>query len=191
MYVCEEVCRHQHEEKKRGNVTVPVSVNLSRINFYNNDLHKEILELLRKYELTSEDIKLEITESAYTDNPEDLVTAIDMLKRYGFKVLMDDFGSGDSSLNMLKDCCVDILKIDMKFMDDIENSKRASNIVYNIITLAKTLDMETLVEGVETEKQYEMLADMGCDDIQGYYFSKPISEEEFVERLMMEQMAES
>lgn len=191
MYVCEEVCRHQHEEKKRGNVTVPVSVNLSRINFYNNDLHKEILELLRKYELTSEDIKLEITESAYTDNPEDLVAAIDTLKRYGFKVLMDDFGSGYSSLNMLKDCCVDILKIDMKFMDDIENSKRASNIVYNIITLAKTLDMETLVEGVETEKQYEMLADMGCDDIQGYYFSKPISEEEFVERLMMEQMAES
>ena len=63
--------------------------------------------------------------------------------------------------------------------------------MYNIITLAKTLDMETLVEGVETEKQYEMLADMGCDDIQGYYFSKPISEEEFVERLMMEQMAES
>ena len=186
MYVCEEVCRHQHEERLKGHKVVPVSVNLSRINFYNNDLHKEILSLLKKYDLTSEDIKLEITESAYQDNPEDLIMAIDTLQRYGFKVLMDDFGSGYSSLNMLKDCPVDILKIDMKFIDDIEYSERASSIVYNIINMAKTLKMETLVEGVETKKQYELLVNMGCDNIQGYYFSKPVSDEEFVNRIIME-----
>ena len=183
MYVCEEVCRHQREEKDKGNRVVPVSVNLSRINFYNENLYKEVLGLLDKYNLKSEDIKLEITESAYEDNPQDLIMAIHTLQKYGFKVLMDDFGSGYSSLNMLKDCCFDILKIDMKFMDDLEQSERAGNIIYTIIQLAKNLQIETVVEGVENEKQYEMLRSMGCDNIQGYYFSKPVPEDAFVGRL--------
>ena len=157
MYVCEEVCKHQREEKDKGNRVVPVSVNLSRINFYNENLYKEVLGLLDKYNLKSEDIKLEITESAYEDNPQDLIMAIHTLQKYGFKVLMDDFGSGYSSLNMLKDCCFDILKIDMKFMDDLEQSERAGNIIYTIIQMAKNLQIETVVEGVENEKQYEML----------------------------------
>ena len=165
---------------------MPVSVNLSRINFYNENLYKEVLGLLAKYELTSDDIKLEITESAYEDNPQDLIMAIHTLQKYGFKVLMDDFGSGYSSLNMLKDCCFDILKIDMKFMDDLEQSERASNIIYTIIQMAKNLEIETVVEGVENEKLYEMLKSMGCDNIQGYYFSKPIPEESFVRRLEKE-----
>ena len=186
MYVCEEVCRHQRKEKDNNNHVVPVSVNLSRINFYNENLYKEVLGLLAKYELTSDDIKLEITESAYEDNPQDLIMAIHTLQKYGFKVLMDDFGSGYSSLNMLKDCCFDILKIDMKFMDDLEQSERASNIIYTIIQMAKNLEIETVVEGVENEKQYEMLKSMGCDNIQGYYFSKPIPEESFVRRLEKE-----
>ena len=186
MYVCEEVCRHQRKEKDNNNHVVPVSVNLSRINFYNENLYKEVLGLLAKYELTSDDIKLEITESAYEDNPQDLIVAIHTLQKYGFKVLMDDFGSGYSSLNMLKDCCFDILKIDMKFMDDLEQSERASNIIYTIIQMAKNLEIETVVEGVENEKQYEMLKSMGCDNIQGYYFSKPIPEESFVRRLEKE-----
>lgn len=186
MYVCEEVCRHQREEKDRGNRVVPVSVNLSRINFYNANLYDEVLGLLDKYELKSEDIKLEITESAYEDNPQDLIMAIHTLQKYGFKVLMDDFGSGYSSLNMLKDCCFDILKIDMKFMDDLEQSERASNIIYTIIQLAKNLQIETVVEGVENEKQYNMLRSMGCDNIQGYYFSKPVPEDAFVGRLEKE-----
>lgn len=190
MYVCEEVCRHQREEKNRGNRVVPVSVNLSRINFYNENLYDEVLGLLDKYDLKSEDIKLEITESAYEDNPQDLIMAIHTLQKYGFKVLMDDFGSGYSSLNMLKDCCFDILKIDMKFMDDLEQSERASNIIYTIIQMAKNLQIETVVEGVENEKQYEMLRSMGCDNIQGYYFSKPVPADAFVGRLEKESAME-
>ena len=142
-----------------------------------------MLGLLDKYNLKSEDIKLEITESAYEDNPQDLIMAIHTLQKYGFKVLMDDFGSGYSSLNMLKDCCFDILKIDMKFMDDLEQSERAGNIIYTIIQMAKNPQIETVVEGVENEKQYEMLRSMGCDNIQGYYFSKPVPEDAFVGRL--------
>lgn len=191
MYVCEEVCRHQASQIAAGNKIVPVSVNLSRINFYNPNLCVEIEELVDKYGISPEVIKLEITESAYKDNPQDLLKAINAFQQRGFMVLMDDFGSGYSSLNMLKDFKVDILKIDMKFMDNLETSERAGNILFTIIQLAKSLNMETVAEGVETKNQFEMLAEMGCGCIQGYYFSKPVPEAEFVERLELEQKQEN
>lgn len=191
MYVCEEVCRHQASQIAAGNKVVPVSVNLSRINFYNPNLCVEIEELVDKYGISPEVIKLEITESAYKDNPQDLLKAINAFQQRGFMVLMDDFGSGYSSLNMLKDFKVDILKIDMKFMDNLETSERAGNILFTIIQLAKSLNMETVAEGVETKNQFEMLAEMGCGCIQGYYFSKPVPEAEFVERLKLEQKQEN
>lgn len=191
MYVCEEACRHQAEQQRLGNKVIPISVNLSRINFYNPNLCIEILNLVNKYEIAPECIKLEITESAYKDNPQDLLNAINSFQKCGFKILMDDFGSGYSSLNMLKDYCVDILKIDMKFMNDLETSERAGNIIFSIIQMAKALQMETVAEGVETKTQFEMLAGMGVDGIQGYYFSKPIWEEEFVERLQKEEQLEA
>lgn len=191
MYVCEEVCRHQAEQMKAGNRIVPVSVNLSRINFYNPNLCIEIQQMVDKYGIDTQYIKLEITESAYKDNPQDLLNAINAFQERGFRILMDDFGSGYSSLNMLKDFCVDILKIDMKFMNDLETSERAGNILFSIIQMAKALQMETVAEGVETKKQFEMLAGMGVDGIQGYYFSKPVPEEEFVERLQLEQQQDT
>lgn len=191
MYVCEEVCRHQASQIAAGNKVVPVSVNLSRINFYNPNLCVEIEEMVAKYGISPEVIKLEITESAYKDNPQDLLKAINAFQQRGFMVLMDDFGSGYSSLNMLKDFKVDILKIDMKFMDNLETSERAGNILFTIIQLAKSLNMETVAEGVETKNQFEMLAEMGCGCIQGYYFSKPVPEAEFVERLKLEQKQEN
>lgn len=191
MYVCEEVCRHQASQIAAGNKIVPVSVNLSRINFYNPNLCVEIEEMVAKYGISPEVIKLEITESAYKDNPQDLLKAINAFQQRGFMVLMDDFGSGYSSLNMLKDFKVDILKIDMKFMDNLETSERAGNILFTIIQLAKSLNMETVAEGVETKNQFEMLAEMGCGCIQGYYFSKPVPEAEFVERLKLEQKQEN
>lgn len=174
MYVCEEVCKHQAEEIQLGHDIVPVSVNLSRISFYNPNLCKDILDLVNKYQIDTKYIKIEITESAYKDNPRDLIDTINVFHKNGFCVLMDDFGSGYSSLNMLKDFCVDILKIDMKFMDDLEDSDRASNILFSVIQMAKSLHMETVAEGVETKNQFELLVSMGCDNIQGYYFSKPI-----------------
>lgn len=191
MYVCEEVCRHQASQIAAGNKVVPISVNLSRINFYNPNLCVEIEEMVAKYGISPEVIKLEITESAYKDNPQDLLKAINAFQQRGFMVLMDDFGSGYSSLNMLKDFKVDILKIDMKFMDNLETSERAGNILFTIIQLAKSLNMETVAEGVETKNQFEMLAEMGCGCIQGYYFSKPVPEAEFVESLKLEQKQEN
>lgn len=184
MYVCEEVCRFQAELKKKGIPLIPISINLSRMNFYNPKLCKEILELVNKYDISPEDLEIEITESAYKENSKDLVRAIQMFQKHGFKVLMDDFGSGYSSLNMLKDLSIDVLKIDMKFIDDLENSERATNIMFSIIRMAQALEMDTIAEGVETRSQYEMLSCMGCGCIQGYYFSKPLPEQDFVDELV-------
>jgi CheY-like chemotaxis protein len=109
-----------------------------------------------------------------------LIDTIARLHDYGFLVLMDDFGSGYSSLNMLKDIPVDILKIDMEFVRNLEESERGSNILYSVINMAHTIGMETVAEGVETKNQYMTLRNLGCDSIQGYYFSKPLPLEEFV-----------
>ena len=135
------------------------------------------------YDIDPKLIKLEITEGAYEDNPEYMMEAIKDFQASSFKILMDDFGSGYSSLNMLKDFNVDILKIDMKFVNDLETSERANNILFSILQMAKALKMETVAEGVETKAQYELLASMGCDSIQGYFFSRPISQNDFRNRL--------
>jgi diguanylate cyclase (GGDEF)-like protein len=175
-YVWEEVCRIISEEQ----ITVPVSINVSRVNFYTKDLCERLLGLTEKYHILPSRLKIEITESVYTDNPMQLIDTIARLHDYGFLVLMDDFGSGYSSLNMLKDIPVDILKIDMEFVRNLEDSDRGCNILYSVINMAHALGMDTIAEGVETKNQYEMLRNLGCDSIQGYYFSKPLTIEEFV-----------
>lgn len=186
MYVFEETCRVLAENRSRGLKNVPVSVNLSRMDFYHPELCENLVKITRRYQLPTSLLKLEVTESAYTDNPEQLIMVIDKLHEAGFRVLMDDFGSGYSSLNMLKDVPVDILKIDMKFVHNLETSERGCNILYNVINMAHDLKMETVAEGVETENQYETLKNLGCDCIQGYYFSKPLSEDSFELELMEE-----
>lgn len=187
LFVCEEVCKFQAKQKRTGRKSVPISVNISRFNFYKAEFVKEIMEMLKKYDLSPEMIKFEITEGSYQDNPKGMMDAIKEFQSRSFKILMDDFGSGYSSLNMLKDFNIDILKIDMKFINDLETSDRANNILYTILQIAKALDMETVAEGVETQTQYELLASMGCDSIQGYFFSKPISKDEFENRLENEE----
>ncbi len=183
MYVWEEVCIYQSRRRQAGKRIVPVSVNLSRVDFYNINLLKDIMALLKKYKLDADCLRIEITESAYMDQPQELMTAIQQFQKNGFKVLMDDFGSGYSSLNMLKDVSVDILKIDMRFMESLETSDRAGNILFSIIQMAKAIHMEIIVEGVETANQYELLVSMDCDDVQGYYFYRPLPAEEFGCRL--------
>lgn len=183
MYVWEEVCKYQSERKKAGKAIVPVSVNLSRIDFYNSSLLEDIHGLLLQYELDTDCLKLEITESAYMDQPQELMSTIQQFQKNGFKILMDDFGSGFSSLNMLKDVSVDILKIDMRFMENLDISERAGNILFSIIQMAKAIHMEVIAEGVETSNQYELLVSMDCDGVQGYYFYKPMEKEEFSRQL--------
>lgn len=190
MYVAEEVLKFQHERKLQNKSIIPVSINLSRIDFYNTNLCEDILGLIENYELDTDCLKLEVTESAYMDHPQELMDTIEEFQNAGFKVLMDDFGSGFSSLNMLKDVNADILKIDMRFMDSIETSDRAGSILYSIIQMAKSISMEVVAEGVETSNQYELLYRMDCDSIQGYYFYRPLLEQEFSERLDENETAE-
>ena len=184
MFVCREVCKYLAENNEKGISNVPISVNISRINFYNPNLGDNILEITKEYDIDPRLIKIEITESAYNDNTYDLLSAMSEFKQIGFQVLMDDFGSGYSSLNMLKDVPVDVLKIDMKFMEDLDSSERACNILFSIIQMAKRLKMGIVAEGVETKNQYDMLKSMGCDSIQGYYFSRPLETDKYTEKLL-------
>ncbi len=183
MYIWEEVCKFQAKRKAEGKCTVPISVNFSRIDFYNARLYEDLTAIVKNYGLDHRYIKVEVTESAYMDQPQELMTIMNKFRSAGYQVLMDDFGSGFSSLNMLKDFEVDILKIDMKFLDSIDTSERASNILYSIIQMAKVINMQIVAEGVENINQYEMLKNMNCDCIQGYYFFKPMRDNGFAERL--------
>ncbi|MEG0910054.1 MAG: EAL domain-containing protein [Ruthenibacterium sp.] len=179
-YVWESVCKFIFEEKKLHHPVVPISVNISRMNFYSPDLCERIIALVERYHIAPSLLKIEITESAYTDNPAQLLKAMRKLQRYGFQVSMDDFGSGYSSLNMLKDVPTDILKVDMKFVSGIEDSERAGSVLTSVIRMAKWLEMDVIVEGVETKGQLDFLRSIGCDNIQGYYFAKPMPTAEFV-----------
>ena len=183
LFVWEEVAKFQSKRRAEGKKTVPISVNLSRIDFYNSELFEDLQRVIEEYKIDNSLMKIEVTESAYMDQPKELMNVIEKFRNSGHKILMDDFGSGFSSFNMLKDFTVDILKIDMKFMDSIDTSERAGNILYSIIQMAKAIELEIVAEGVETSSQYEMLKNMDCDSIQGFYFHRPLSEEEFEEKL--------
>lgn len=178
-YVWEEVCRLQRDRINKGLCTFPISTNISRITLYIPHLAKEINDIVDRYEIPHNLIRFEITESAYNANIEQILTTINELKEYGFKILMDDFGSGYSSLNILKDIPIDILKLDMRFFENFEESIKASNIVQFVIKMAKAIDIDIVAEGVETETQKEFLSENDCDKIQGYYYSRPLPLSEF------------
>ncbi|GFI18504.1 putative signaling protein [Lachnospiraceae bacterium] len=182
-YVWEEVCRVLARFKKEGVPLCPVSVNASRVDFCESDLLYRINTLTEKYGLEKKLLKVEVTESAYTQNPQEIIKQVVDLRREGYDVLMDDFGSGYSSLNTLRELPVNILKIDMKFMNQLEDSRRAASIVLCIVKMAKMLGMKTVAEGVETKNQVEFLRNIGCDSIQGYFFSRPIKPEELQKML--------
>ncbi|MBR4153428.1 MAG: EAL domain-containing protein [Selenomonadaceae bacterium] len=173
-FVWEEACRLQRKRLDENKPIVPISVNLSRLNFYSSDLTEFLSLLLEKYDLEPWMLKLEVTESAYTDNQVQLLDMISTFKNLGFSVLMDDFGSGYSSLNMLKDMPLDTIKVDMAFIRELEKSPRVAVILKFIIELTNALGMGTVVEGVETKTQADYVASLGDVSIQGYYFSRPL-----------------
>ena len=173
-FVWEETCRLQRKRLDAGKPVVPISVNLSRLNFYSLDLPEFLANLLEKYKLEPWMLKLEVTESAYTDNQLQLLDMISTFKGLGFSVLMDDFGSGYSSLNMLKDMPLDTLKVDMAFIRELEKSKRVAVILKFIVALAGELGMSVVVEGVETQAQADYVSSLGEVSIQGYFFSRPL-----------------
>ena len=151
---------------------VPVSVNVSRADIYLVDVAAELHALVERYGIEPSLIEVEITESAYSERPDRIVAAFDELAERGFTVLMDDFGSGYSSLNMLKDINVDVLKIDMRFLD--RDNRRSKDIMESVIRMARWLDLPVIAEGVETREQVNFLLDVGCSYAQGYYYARPM-----------------
>ena len=156
-----------------------ISVNISPMDFYFIDVYEKLNSLVREYEIDPSKLRIEITETVMMDDAENRMEILQQFREAGFIVEMDDFGSGYSSLNMLKDMPVDVLKIDMKFLGKSNNVERARIIVDNIISLSRDLGVTALTEGVETEEQYDSLSAMGCELFQGYYFAKPMPVKEY------------
>lgn len=177
-YVFAGVCRRQKKWLDEGLAIVPISVNLSRQHLYNDEFMEEYKDIVDGTGVPTEYVQLELTESAIFENQEALCSIIDKLHMLGFRILMDDFGTGYSSLMMLKSVPIDILKLDKSFVDDFDDS-RGEKIITSVIRLAQALHIEVTAEGVETEEQYKFLKHLGCDMIQGFYFAKPMPEEDF------------
>ena len=182
-YMIGAVAKLQSEWKIQGKKSVPVSVNVSRANFTKENLADHICQLIDSYGADHTLIELEVTESAFFGDKEMLQKIIRELKSYGFRISMDDFGAGYSSLNSLKDLPVDVLKLDMDFFRGEDTKKRGEIVVKETIRLAKALKMQIVAEGIERKEQVEFLAAEGCDMIQGYYFAKPMPVSDFLERM--------
>ena len=185
-YVWNEAAAQIKKWKYKFGFTVPVSVNVSRIDIFNPRLGKILTDITSKYGLDNEQLLLEITESAYTDDLVQIINTVVELRRQGFKIEMDDFGSGYSSLNMLTSLPIDALKLDMEFIKNICENKKDCRLVSIMIDIARLLEVPVIAEGVETRDQMQLLKKVGCDIIQGYYFSKPLPPEEFEELIMDE-----
>lgn len=185
-YIWECVCKQLKEWTDKGVPLFPVSVNVSRVNLYNPNLSKIIIELTKKYDVDPKYFNIEITESVYTDDNVMIDDITSQLRNNGFTILMDDFGSGYSSLNVLKDVQVDMLKMDMMFMFKAKYDGRAETIISSVIRMAKWLNIPVIAEGVDRAEQVDFLKSVGCDYIQGFYFSKPLPAAEY-EKLISDQ----
>lgn len=185
-YVWEQACQDLCRWEQQGRQPIAVSVNVSRIDFALPDLTDRIIRLTDQYGISREQLHLEITESAYTDEPQQIIQKVDQLRESGFRIEMDDFGTGYSSLNMLSELSIDVLKLDMKFIQKYSRNKKS--ILGFIISLSKWLNLTTVAEGVENQEQVESLKRFGCDYVQGYYYAKPMPREEF-ERCLEENQA--
>lgn len=188
-YVFEKTCSMLQEWEAKGYPIIPVSVNVSRADIYNVDIIDILMNILGKYEIPPKRLHLEITESAYTENPGQIIATVGRLREMGFVIEMDDFGSGYSSLNMLNQMPIDILKLDMKFIESETTKFSEYGILRFIMDLARWMNLRVVAEGVETRAQMERLMELGCDYVQGYYLARPMPESEF-EKLMREQKAE-
>lgn len=184
-FVWESTCKLLRRWMDEGRSPQPLSVNISRVSLYNPHLVDQICELTERYGIPRELLQLELTESAYTQNQAAIRELMAKFREKGFTVLMDDFGSGYSSLNVLKDIVVDILKIDMKFLSDVEVKKRSEDILASVVEMSKKLNMPVIAEGVEKEEQVQFLKSIGCDYVQGYYFGKPMPVDDY-EKLVYE-----
>lgn len=177
-YVWEESCAAVKRWREKGLVTVPISVNISRADFIYFRGQDVLQPLVEKYGLQPSDLHLEVTESAYVDHQEMVISQVNSLHKRGFPIELDDFGTGYSSLSMFSHMNIDVVKLDMSFIRQAR-SEQNDKMLQHIITMCKAMGLQVLSEGVETEEQLQRLLSMGCDYVQGYYYSKPLPEAEF------------
>lgn len=180
-YVWDQVCQLIATALRAGRKPDPISVNVSRVNLYNPNFQSH-WSILWKIPDTTGVPALRTDGECFSDTENVILNAVNYLHKAGFTILMDDFGSGYSSLNVLKDIDLDVLKIDMKFLSKGKDDGRGEKILAAVIQMAKALDMPVIAEGVEEKKQVQMLKRLGCNYIQGYYFAKPMPQEDY-ERL--------
>lgn len=182
LFVLDRVCELIKSWLECGIPPICISVNLSRVHLHERDLVERLSEVVKRHQVPPEYIEFELTESAFYDETERLLQIMSEIKEAGFRLSMDDFGSGYSSLNLLRRLPVDVLKLDKVFLedcDDADNEIRGKRIVKHVISMAKDLQMEVLAEGVETSDQKEFLQSANCDMIQGYYYARPMPIKEF------------
>ena len=180
--VLENVCKSISQWREQGLDVMPISLNLSRAYLSDENAIYYIKNTLDKYNIPGDLIKLEVTESAIVDSEDKLEKIIEIMHKFSFRVYLDDFGIGYSSLSSINNLNFDTLKIDKSFVDTI-GTEKGNRVIKYTIDLAKNLGMSLVAEGVETKEQYEFLKAEHCDVIQGYYFSKPLSANEFKEIL--------
>ena len=185
-YVWRRTAAQIRDWKDRLGVDLPVSVNISRMDFYDNRLKERLLAIVAENGISVKSIVLEVTESAYSQNMDQMLKTVSELREAGFLIEMDDFGSGYSSLNMLCLMPIDALKIDMKFVRNVANAGAGYRMVELVIEMARALGVPTIVEGVEDEAQFRQMKQVGCDIIQGYYFSRPVDAKHFEPMLTAE-----
>ena len=178
-YIIEQACKDLRDDIDSGYAYEPISVNLSRLDFELSDVNKVVNDAVAKYDIPKEYLVLEVTESAIASDLTSLGDHIKEFRDEGYQVWIDDFGSGYSSFNNLQTYDFDFLKIDMNFLRNFDKTPKSKVIIASIVDMAKKLGIHTLAEGVETKEQYEFLKSIGCELIQGYYFSKPIPLEDY------------
>lgn len=192
LYIWEEACRSAgHWRDMSDGKPIPISVNVSRSEMFENGLMEHFLELQKKYDLPRGSLRLEVTESAFVEEADRLYKIIKQMREHNMMVEMDDFGSGLSSLNMLKDVPVDVVKLDMGFMRSAVNEDRGGVVLGSVIRMLQGLDTPIIAEGVETLEQAEMLKNMGCHLMQGFHFSKPMPRKEFEQFIAINRAVES
>lgn len=184
-YIWAEACRFIKRCEEAGIRSCPVSVNVSRVHLQDNECIQMLSEMIKDNHISKELLELEITESA--DDQQISMKAF-QLKEAGFTLLMDDFGSGYSSLNILLETPFDVIKLDKKFMENMMVSNKGKLILEQVVLMADKLELGLLAEGVETKEQIDLLENIGCDQVQGYYYAKPMPEEDFF-TLLKEQHA--
>ncbi len=190
MYIWETTCKFLRKWIDAGWPVVPVSVNVSRVDIYRPDICDIFSNMMNKYNLPTHLLELEITETAYTQNADQLISTVSELKMRGFSLSMDDFGSGYSSLNMLNEVPVDVLKIDMKLLRNLDMVNKSNNIINFVVSMAKWLNLPVISEGVETMEQVSFLRSIGCNTGQGYFFSRPLPIAQFEDLLLNQKKEE-